>query len=317
MKREKVTYDEVATACESLLERGDNPSVRNVLQEVGGGGSQTIATHLTTWRQNQAASEEAQQAITSQHISGDMVQSLLREIARHKEQAVEGIKRQLATADDDLNALREELSKAHEHIDSTRQQAELMERELASAKQRMGLEAATQAALLGESQKQVTKISHDLEAALSNLAQERVVVAQLRAAISTSQSRSEELLSTAQKAGEAETQMRSECKILRQSVEDMRYAVFEAEKKAAVALEQVNSRNAAIAKLEDAMQVAQQERRAMLDQQQTLADKLEGATRRADIAEARLHTILHREAGTATDGPGGKERSADGIVNLS
>ena len=295
MKREKVTYEEVATACENLLERGDNPSVRNVLQEVGGGGSQTIATHLTAWRQNQAASEEAQQAITSQHISGDLVQSLLREIARHKDQAVEGIKRQLSTSEDDLNALRDELAKAHEEIDEKRQQADMMERELVAARQQMGMEAATQAALLGERQKQVAKLGHDLEAAVAALAQERVVVAQLRAAISTSQSRTDELLNAAKKTEETETQLRSEYKKMQQAVADMQYAVFEAEKSSAVAVEQVNSRDTALAKLEEALQVARQERRTVVEQHQVVAEKLEAAVRRADIAEARLHAGLRRE----------------------
>ncbi len=306
MKREKVTFDEVADACETLLERGDNPSVRNVLQEVGGGGSQTIAAHLAAWRQNQAASEEAQQAITSQHISGDMVQSLLREIARHKEQAVESTKRQLATAEDDLHALREELGKAHEHVEEARQRFEVTDRELANARQQMGLEAATQAALLGESQKQVSKLNLDLEAALSSLAQERVVIAQLRAAVSTSQSRTEELLTTAKKAVETEEQMRAEHKAIQRTMVDMQYSVFEAEKGAAVAIEQVNSRNAAIAKLEEALQAAHQERRAVAEQRQAVAEKLELAVRRADIAEARLQAGLRRDEG-AKDGRGGEE----------
>lgn len=310
MKRDKVTYEEVATACENLSQRGDNPSVRNVLQEVGGGGSQTISMHLTAWRQNRAASEEAQQAITSQHISGDMVQSLLREIARHKDQAVDGIKRQLATSEDDLNALRDELGKAHDEVEEKRLQVDTMERDLVAVRQQMGMEAATQAALLGESRKQATKLAHDLEAALTTLAQERVVVVQLRAAISTSQSRTDELLNAAQKTAETEGQLRAEHKKMQQSVADMQYAVFEAEKSSAVAVEQVNSRNAALAKLEEALQTARQERKAMAEQSQVIAEKLEAALRRADIAEARLHAGLQREV-EVKKGGGVGESSVD------
>ena len=293
MKREKVTYDEVVAACKALVERGDNPSVRNVLQEVGGGGSQTIAAHLSAWRLEQASAAEAQQAITSQHISQELIQSLLAEINRHKEQASATLGIHLATAQDDMAAMREELAQALQRADDLREALEAAQHEAVAARQQQAVEVATQTALLGESQRHVARLNQELEATLTTLAQERVNLAQLRATSTALQTRNEELAAEVKGAVSAREAWHLEQRALRQSVADLQYAVFEAEKKAAVAQEQVSGRDVAMAKQEEALQATQQERRALAEQNAAMAQKLESALRRADMAEIRLQAATH------------------------
>ncbi|QOU76456.1 hypothetical protein JAB4_059560 (plasmid) [Janthinobacterium sp. HH102] len=106
-----ISYEQVASECESILVRGQRPTQRLLISLLGGSAS-TIQGHLNKWKENR--SDKATPPVA---LSEQMQRALLSEISRINSDTVHDIKNQLSDTIGDLEALTSECQKLNNEIE--------------------------------------------------------------------------------------------------------------------------------------------------------------------------------------------------------
>lgn len=157
MARQGVTYSEVASAADTLVSNGQQPTIKAIRDHLGTGSPNTIHMHLTTWRDEQpvhAVSSEIPEALTA---------AIAKEIAKAASTAKAGIEALLLES----RAEAEELAKAGAEIES----------EMAVMAEQVSALTTARDTLMGKTEQQRTEIEH-LRADVENAQKARALAEQ-------------------------------------------------------------------------------------------------------------------------------------------
>jgi chromosome segregation ATPase len=271
-RRERVTYEEVAAACEALSDDQQRPSVRLVMQRVGGGSPKTINDFLRAWeRVQEGASSLGDLGV---HVSDEFKAALAQELA-----AVGGqIRKEVGARQEELEEL---YALAQESGDAARQQIGELEGQLREEqKQRQGAElqlqqqiASLQARLTDETSRQQAATTGVLEARTA-MHQAELTAAELRARLEGAQTELERERTTRRDLEKALTPLRDALTAAQQQV-----AVSQA-------TEQANGR--AIEALTLQLKQADQRSAQAQEEAQQSRQQRDAMNKKAEVAAAQL-----------------------------
>jgi predicted RNase H-like nuclease (RuvC/YqgF family) len=126
-----IQYDQVVHAADSLLSRGERPTIRNVREVLGQGSQTTLARFLNQWKESRAAQAPDQEELLAENARLTESVRLLSEKAEreHVLAAELGLlKNEWTTAQNTLESLRRELVRAELRLEGVPEQRQELER---------------------------------------------------------------------------------------------------------------------------------------------------------------------------------------------
>ena len=284
MARSGVRYEDVQRAIDTLLKRGEAPSVHKVREVLGTGSFTTISEHLREWRTQRDENRD-------QPPPGSMPEALqeLAEALWEKAQASanESLAHYRAEAESRVESAQAEAAEARRQAEDAEQRESALAAHLAHTEQRLSEQSGELARreserdALAERETRLTKRQAHLESQLANLQQahERQAREQ-QEALNLQAARHEERLAQEEQRHES-----SEARLMG-LVDEARQERQAADKRHAQRLQQLETR------LERAQQLVQEARSALADEEKRHRET-QWARHQAD---ERIRTLQHEQA---------------------
>ena len=162
MARSGITYEDVQTACETIIDRGEGKvTLASVRAELGTGSNSTINKHVRKWR------EEYRQRIQSIRakigVSDDFILAMQNEIGLHLDAQKKNLEERLAASEDEAKEASLALEEAEGIIEKQRVDIAEQQQELNGKISRRDLKVAGQQSVIDEKEKQVNVLQekHD------------------------------------------------------------------------------------------------------------------------------------------------------------
>ena len=177
-RRDKVSLEEIAAACDALVADNHKVTIAAVRQRVGGGGNQTVMDGVGRWRDRRRKSEQAGQF--EGFLSDPFRTGLVEEIQRHRRIAQSETLEQVRELEDIGDVLREELAAISSRAEALEAGLEEKTQSCAAAMQRAEEADSIMAARQADAQAQRAELDRRVSQQADKLEGERLQAAQAR-----------------------------------------------------------------------------------------------------------------------------------------
>ena len=164
MARPGITYNEVSSAIDTLIARGEDPTINRIREELGTGSPNTIHRHLVSWRSSQPVAQRK-----APELPPELQAAIVREFERQSADTRSEIERHLISAQKEAATL----SKAGEDLEEANGVLEDENADLLAHKGRLQ-------ALSDERQEEIKNLNSKLDTERKSLEEAHIQVAQGR-----------------------------------------------------------------------------------------------------------------------------------------
>lgn len=279
-RRERVTYEEVAAACTALQQQQQRPSVRLVMQQVGGGSPKTINEYLRAWeRVIQGAQTLGDVGVS---LSEDFRAALAQELTRHGDKVRQEVGRRSAELEELYALSQESCEAAVIQVAQLEQRLDAADVARQQAEQQLAQGVAELQGQLGAERLHHQSLGARLEAAQSAGHQAELSSAELRARLTAAEQHLQTTLTTHAQRQQQHDEARAELAMATQQ--------------AAVAQTQARSHEVALQAFEQRFEEQRRRRQRAEAAIDELRAEREKDCRRAEVAEAQLQAAQQQIA---------------------
>ena len=276
-KRAPVTFEEVATAAEKVLQAGERVTIERVRKEVGGGGNQAVMGHLDRWRHLRRKGAQfgggLPGGLMSEGLKAALSQAIDDEIREQLQAAEAAMREQHEELVEACGALEADLKVTTSAAFEQEEDLEKMAAALAQAQHDLEAQrhqgALAREGLLGEV-RTLTRQHEEMRASVE-AGKEAAIAARFKDAAQVSQIAA----------------LQAEVKTLRESLDGAKAKITQAEQKAAVAQTQVTGKDELLKILQGQLHVSQTRARE-------LTEEARRSHERAQAAEQTQEKLRHK-----------------------
>lgn len=269
--KEGITQHDVFSAAEQLLANGDNPSIRNVRNQIGRGSMTTISKHMAEWDRQKKTIDETAVDVSST-FTGAVKAELIRVVQAQRNLTAE----RLILLEENIT----DLQQAASDLESQNLYLQQEIAELGSERDKATGKASQLASDLQAAKQRLEIVQKEAEQARSNEDKERYLSASLKEHVTSLENELARLRSGIHRENEQRV------------VAEKNVAIFES--KLAAATELVTKSDSRIAGLEDRLAATSDSLHKVQAELTTALRQLQDASSRAERAERDAEALLVR-----------------------